>query len=97
MIDTYSVDEAKSILAGINWVWSVTFEKFAPHWWTHRKDWDQDDFVQMVATIYKYGVEGKWRNRTFNYLRPGDGYQYWCMGAHPKETEIINRATWTPK
>ena len=62
-----------------------------PHWYTLRKNWDDDEFDSVVYYIREYGYNKIWGRTTYRYF-DANGYHYWTMGSPINETILINRA-----
>ena len=69
---------------------------FIPHWYIVRKNCDDQEFVDFVKYIEKYGIDKPFgKKMVFRYLDI-DKYSYWSMKNPIEITEnmplIINRA-----
>lgn len=67
-----------------------------PHYYTHRRCWDDRDFVWAVEKIREHGYRKMWGSREFTYFDL-NGMQYWTMGDPvdldgKPNTIILNRA-----
>lgn len=68
-----------------------------PHWYTLRKDWDDEEFVYFVEYIRRHGYASVYNGRKYIKLNI-NGYMYWTMGAAINKpdgspyTILINRA-----
>ena len=62
-----------------------------PHWYTLRKNWDDEKFVNVVNAIRHFGYDVKWGRSTYRYF-DANGYHYWTMGDLISDTILINRA-----
>lgn len=76
------------------WTFAKTMPD-VPHWWTVRRQWDdQDAFTRVVLFVKRAGASRRWRRSYNRYLDFGDHY-YWTMDpreAPPEVTTLINRA-----
>ena len=66
--------------------------KGVPHEYTIR-DWrldQEEDFVNMVILIRKYGVQENFYKKVHTYLYFGK-LKYWTMGSPIEVTKVINR------
>lgn len=63
----------------------------SPHWYTLRKDWDDETFVEVVKFIREHGTPEKFYKATYIYLHL-NGFKYWTMGAPLDITILINKA-----
>lgn len=67
-----------------------------PHWYTLRKDWDDEDFVRAVEIIRKDGYNRRWYRKNYTSYNVNDHY-YWTMGEPINKdgkpwTILINKA-----
>jgi hypothetical protein len=69
---------------------SKAYEKF-PHAYTLSKDWNRDEFDEVVQFIRDYGEVGYFFKAQYLYYR-FNGYEYWTMGAAIEKTILINKA-----
>jgi hypothetical protein len=64
----------------------------APHWYTQRKTWaDEDLFERVVQAIRDHGEKRWWQGRSYVYFDAGE-YEYWTGELPPQEELWINRA-----
>lgn len=62
-----------------------------PHEYTLRKQWNDEEFEEVVLYMRKHGKEEKFYSKAFTYWY-ANGYKYWTMGAPIEKTILINRA-----
>lgn len=78
------------------WRFAKTMPK-NPHWYTLRKDWKDEEFVEFVLFIREHGYETRFGGRKYIKFNI-NGYEYWTMGADINTpdgkpyTILINRA-----
>jgi hypothetical protein len=80
----------QAALEARSWRFAKTMPQW-PHWYTVRKDWQNDALFDEVVTAMRAGGYTEYwhgrKSRAFNL----NGYKYWTMGAPVHETIIINR------
>ena len=67
-----------------------------PHFYTKRKDWDDDEFVEMVMLIRENGHQVYFGYKPYIVIDI-DGYRYWTQGAPMEKTILINRRELTQR
>lgn len=78
------------------WRPAKSYTATAPHFYTIR-EWvpdQEDDFVDMVIKIRKYGHQENFYKQIYIYLYV-DGFKYWTMGDTLDNTIVINRGIWS--
>jgi len=83
------------ILENADFVFAKTMPK-TPHFYTLRKNWNDDLFCQVVLKIREIGIPEKFAGREYIYFY-ANGNKYWTMGAPLNKdgrpyTILINRA-----
>lgn len=87
--DTFSF-MAENLLSH-SWIYAKTMPEH-PHWYTLRKQWDNDsDFVEVARLIREHGYKEKFFKTWFTRFDL-NGMKYWTMGAPLDITILINRA-----
>lgn len=81
--------KAAESLQRANWIFAKTMPG-NPHYYTLRKDMNNDDFVALVETINKYGYKQFYKWRSYILLDINE-YFYWTMGAPIQDTILINK------
>lgn len=96
MYDEKRFDRAAENLLKAEWIFAKTMPRH-PHWYTLRKTWDNEKFVDAVLTIRQMGYDRPFYSRLYRVLHI-NGMRYWTMGNPIDidgrwETTLINR-TW---
>lgn len=96
MNDEERFDRAAERLLKAKWIFAKTMPRH-PHWYTLRKTWDNEEFVETVMTIREMGYDRPFYSRLYRVLNM-NGMRYWTMGNPIDidgrwETTLINR-TW---
>lgn len=87
-----TLQEMQAFIEGHTWTFAKSMPK-SPHFYVVREKCRTDDeFVEAVKYIRKYGVPRPFFRKTYIYFDL-DGWTYWTMGAPLSETIIINRAS----
>lgn len=91
------LDRLAALFKAARWIWAVTYADSAPHFYSRRSDWSDDDaFVWCIEQVQKFG----YRNRFgmpghppawWTQLDAHDGYVYWAGYQRPHETPWLNR------
>jgi hypothetical protein len=91
------LDRLAELFKAARWIWATSYERSAPHFYSRRSDWpDDDDFVWCIEQVQKYG----YRNRFglsghaaswWQQLDAHDGYVYWAGYQLPQQTPWVNR------
>ncbi|GAC1577791.1 MAG: hypothetical protein NVS3B18_11530 [Candidatus Dormibacteria bacterium] len=95
---TFSLDRARSYIAGVRWQFATTMPQW-PHEYTVRH-WRPEldvDFAAFASFIRAHGTVKPWpaeavTPRHHNTYLEVDGWEYWTMGEPIAETTVINRA-----
>ena len=86
-----------ALFKAARWIWAASYAKSAPHFYSRRSDWPDDDaFVWCIEQVQKFG----YRNRFglpghpaswWTQLDAHDGYVYWAGFQLPQQTPWLNR------
>jgi hypothetical protein len=77
------VNEAREFVATATWTWAKTFARFAPHWYTLRRNArDKAGYDALRTLIQRYNYARTWRTRTFRSITL-DGRLLWIMPDDP--------------
>jgi hypothetical protein len=76
------------------WIFAKTMPE-NPHWYTLRKSWDDNEFVEVVKVIREYGYDAWYKGRKYRQF-DANGMFYWTMGDTLDRTILINRKPLTP-
>lgn len=71
------------------WRFAKTMPK-NPHYYTLRRDQNEEIFIHVVEHIREYGYKAKFKGNTYTQLHIGN-YFYWTMGFPLDMTKLINR------
>jgi hypothetical protein len=86
-----TLQDMRDFIAAHTWTFAKSMPQM-PHFYVVRDKCRADDeFVQAVTFIRKYGVPRPFFRKTYIYLDI-DGWSYWTMGNPMWDTTIINRA-----
>ena len=86
-----TLQEMQAFIEGHTWTFAKSMPK-VPHFYVVREKCRTDDeFVEAVKYIRKYGVPRPFFRKTYIYFDL-DGWSYWTMGNSLEITKIINRA-----
>ena len=85
-------DKYRDFVNSQEWIFSKTFEKWAPHEYILRNNikGTDDEFVSFVQYIRDNGTPIYFGNRIHTYLELDEKY-YWTMGDPIEETIVLNR------
>lgn len=81
----------QEILEAATWTFAKTMPQ-NPHFWTLRKDWEQDtDYEFAFDYIHAHGEEKVFGRTTYRVLFI-NGWRYWAMTDDLTKSRLMNRA-----
>ncbi len=83
-------EKLETLLKEAQYTFAKTMPK-NPHFYTLRTTWNDQDFIDVVKYIRKYGEKQRYYKKIYIYYYL-DGYKYWTMGDPINETILINKA-----
>lgn len=86
-----TLQEASEFIANVPWVFSKSYEKTLPHYYTTRDRVNDDArFEEFLQLVRQEGKLKTFYKKQYIYLEL-DGYEYWEMGRPIKAVHVLNK------